>query len=147
MRRVFLLALGVVGFWSAPAPLAAQSWTPPTLDMPVMPEIAELSGNWLDPRAPWFDGVSGISGVEPRELGAVGEPRPGSSQAQVVRFSSGPLPVVVWSDRNGDTRADMVEIYKTGNIIIQVIDADYDGRANVLRVYDAAGTLLSEERL
>ncbi len=147
MRRVILLVFGVLALWSAPASLSAQEWRPPTLDMPVMPQMADLSGNWLDPRAPWFDGLSGVSGVEARELGAVGEPRPGSSQAQVVRFSSGVLPVVVWSDRNGDTRADIVEIYKTGNLIIQVIDADYDGRANVLRVYDAAGTLLREDRL
>src|SRR5688572_20720709 len=119
MRRVLFLALGVLGFWSVPTQLAGQDWRPPSLDMPEMPQMTDLSGNWLDPRAPWFDGISGVSGVEARELGAVGEPRPGSSQAQVVRFSSGVLPVVVWSDRNGDARADIVEIYKTGNIIIQ----------------------------
>ncbi|HEX6070682.1 MAG TPA: hypothetical protein VFZ18_12680, partial [Longimicrobiaceae bacterium] len=66
---------------------------------------------------------------------------------QVVRFTSGPLPVVIWSDRNGDDRADIIEIFRSGGVIIQLIDADYDGRANVLRTYDSDGELVRQERL
>jgi hypothetical protein len=52
---------------------------------------------------------------------------------------------MVWSDRNGDSRADIVEIYKSGGVIIQLIDADFDGSANVMRIYDAGGKLLRQE--
>jgi hypothetical protein len=54
---------------------------------------------------------------------------------------------MVWQDRNGDGRADIVEIFRGGGVIVQVIDADYDGQANVLRRYDSGGALLREERL
>jgi hypothetical protein len=101
----------------------------------------------LGPRADWFRGVAEISGVQPSELRAVGEAARGGSNTQVVRFNSGPVPVVVWQDRNGDGSADIIEIYRSGGVIIQVIDADYDRRANVVRIYDASGALAREERL
>jgi hypothetical protein len=113
----------------------------------MMPGMEELTGDWLGPRAAWFDGTAGITGVQSSQLRAVGEPRRGSRATQVVRFNSGPFPVVVWADRNGDGRADMVELYRTGDLIIQVIDADYSGSANVIRVYDASRRLLREDRL
>jgi hypothetical protein len=125
----------------------AQEWQPSTTQMPAMPEMSELSGDWLGPRAAWFRGVAEISGVQPSELRAVGEAARGGSNTQVVRFNSGPVPVVVWQDRNGDGSADIIEIYRSGGVIIQVIDADYDRRANVVRIYDASGALAREERL
>lgn len=151
MRRYIvcvLLALPAL-LLSAPAPAAAQAgeWRPPSTEMPMMPRVVDLSGDWLGPRASWFNGVEGVSGVAPGRLAAGGDRRRGSDYLQVARFGDGPVPVVVWSDRNSDDRADMIEIYRTGGMIIQLIDADYDGRANVLRVYDAGGRLLREDRL
>jgi hypothetical protein len=130
-------------------PLAAQGaeWRPPSTEMPLMPRVAELGGDWLGTRAAWFSGVEGISGVAPARLSAGGDRRRGSDFLQVARFGQGPVPVVVWSDRNGDDRADMIEIFRSGGVIIQLIDADYNGRANVLRVYDGRGQLVREERL
>jgi len=127
--------------------VAGQDWRPPSREMPVMPQMAELSGDWMSGRSAWFGGLSSVSGVDAAGLRPVGEARRGSAQAQVVRFNNGPLPVVVWADRNGDSRADMIEIYRGGGMVIQLIDADYDGRANVLRIYDTGGSLLREERL
>jgi hypothetical protein len=66
---------------------------------------------------------------------------------QVVRFTNGPLPVVVWSDRNGDGRADMIDIYRRGGVIIQVIDPDYNGSADVMRIYNPDGSLLRQDNL
>src|SRR5690606_7193267 len=104
-------------------------------------------GDWLGSHSEWFRGLDGIAGVSASSLRASGEPRGGSEHVQIARFTSGPLPVVVWSDRNGDDRADMVEIYRSGGVIIQVIDADYDGNANVIRRYGPGGDLLSQERM
>jgi hypothetical protein len=64
----------------------------------------------------------------------------------MVRFMGGARPVASWTDRNGDGRADMVEVYRGGAVAFQLIDADYDGAANVLRVYDASGALARENR-
>jgi hypothetical protein len=106
-----------------------------------------LQGDWTRGVAAWFAGVERVSGVGVQGLRAVGSPRSGSDRTQVTRLMNGPVPVVVLTDRNGDNRADMVEIYRTGTMVMQVIDADYSGQANVLRVYDAAGALIREERL
>jgi hypothetical protein len=143
LPAALLLFLGL----AAPAAARAQGpqWKPPTREMPMMPRKSDLRGDWLSSRKAWFQGVETISGAAPTSLRATGEARPGSDYLQMVRFTSGPLPVVVWSDRNGDNRADIVEIYKSGGVIIQVIDADFDGSANVMRVYDAGGKLLRQE--
>ena len=138
---LLLLLMAVAAAARAQGP----SWKPPSREMPMMPRQAELRGDWLGPRSAWFQGVEAISGAAPGSLRATGEPRPGSPYVQMARFTSGPLPVVVWSDRNGDGRADIVEIYKSGGVVIQLIDADFDGSANVMRVYDAGGKLLRQE--
>jgi len=143
---MMLLAAALL-FLLAPRAGAAQEWRPATRQMPQMPEMSELTGDWLSSRSAWFSGVAEVSGVEPSALRAVGEPRRGSRVTQVVRFNSGPVPVVIWQDRNGDDTADIIEIYRSGGVVVQVIDADYDGQANVLRVYDAAGRLAGESRL
>jgi hypothetical protein len=123
---------------------AQEDWRPPGTGMPDMPAMSELSGSdWLAPRAQWF---RGISGVDAGALVAVGEPR-GSAVVQLVRFRNGPMPAVVWSDRNADGRADLIELFRRGSVVIQLIDADYDGNANVLRIYDASGALIREERM
>jgi hypothetical protein len=150
MPRTALLAALVLFLSLLAAPSAgaqgATDWRPPTRAMPMMPQMAELGGNWLDPVEAWFRGTEQISGVAVSQLRPAGEKGRGE-HAQVVRFNSGPIPAVVWADRNGDNRADMIEILRSGGVIIQVIDADFDGQANVLRVYDASGRLLREERL
>jgi hypothetical protein len=151
VRRLTLL-LAAVALWGlATAPAAhAQDvqWSPPSRSMPAMPTMAELGGSgWQSSLGEWFRGIDRVSGVSTGRLRASGEPRRGSEQAQLARFSSGPLPVAVWTDRNGDGRADLIEIYRAGGVIIQLIDADYDGRANVMRVLDASGALLREERM
>jgi hypothetical protein len=134
---------------AAPAAARAQGpqWKPPTREMPMMLRPSDLRGDWLTPRKAWFQGVEGISGAAPTSLRATGEAKSGGGYLQMVRFTSGPLPVVVWSDRNGDGRADIVEIYKSGGVIIQVIDADFDGDANVMRVYDSGGKLLRQDSI
>lgn len=152
MLRNLLLLLSASALLALTAPpVQAQSagpqWRPPTRSMPMMPRIVELDGDWLAPRSSWFDGVDGISGVQPAMLRGAGEARAGSEYTQIARFSSGPVPAVVWSDRNGDHRADLIEIFRQGGVIIQLIDADYDGNANVVRVYDSSGALLREDRL
>lgn len=143
MRRALLFVLLLI---AVPVVAAAQDWNPPSTQMPMMPSVAEIRGDWLGGRADWFRGLDAVAGVAASSLRASGDPGRGD-RVQIARFSSGPLPVVIWSDRNGDERADVIEIYRSGGVVVQVIDADYDGRANVIRRYDESGTLLSQERL
>lgn len=145
--RVVLLACSLLLLAAPAASAQGPDWRPPSRQMPQMPTRAELSGDWLSPRRAWFQGVESISGVAVDRLRAAGEARGGSDVLQVARFMNGPIPAVVWSDRDGDSRADMIEILRAGGVIIQLIDADYDGAANVLRVYNAAGALVREERM
>lgn len=126
---------------------AQGDWRPPSAQMPVMPTAAEIRGDWLGPRSDWFNGLDAAAGVSASGLRASADPRSGSDHVQIARFTSGPLPVVVWSDRNSDNRADIIEIFRSGGVIIQVIDADYDGTANVIRTYDASGELVRQERM
>jgi hypothetical protein len=154
MRSMALVALSFLVALSAalvaPRTLVAQEsaeWRPPTTEMPQMPTMASLQGEWRSQLSAWFRGVDRVAGVDARTLRASGSPRAGSTRAALVRFMAGPVPAVVWTDRNGDDRADMIEIFRGGTAVIQLIDADYSGVANVLRVYDAAGGLVREERL
>jgi hypothetical protein len=142
MRRTYGIAAAV----AALAVLAAvrlgaqQDWSPPSRDMPQMPATSELSGGWRGALAAWFRGTDdGLAGI--RAMGEGGGARP-----RMVRFMGGARPVAEWKDRNGDGRADMVEVYRAGALAYQLIDADYDGAANVLRVYDASGALARENR-
>ena len=121
-------------------PAGAQEWAPPSKEMPQMPTTALLDGGWQSELGSWFRGVSTSS------LRAVGEGAQGG-RARFVRFTGGVRPVATWADRNGDGRADMIEIFRGGAKAFQLIDADYDGTANVLRIYDASGNLQREERL
>ena len=125
----------------------AQEWRPPSRSMPSMPQASEVSASWMSSNNSWFGSAARAAGVDAGSLRVSGEGRQSGGQVQVVRVTSGPLPVVVWQDRNGDARADLIEIFRSGSVIIQLIDADYDGAANVLRVYDASGKLVSEDRL
>lgn len=147
MPRTLLMVLAMLLTLLATTSAEGQQWRPPTRQMPTMPTMSELSGNWMGPRAEWFSGVDRLSGIAPSQLRAVGQGRSGSAVAQVVHFNNGPVPVVVWHDRNSDGRADLIEIYRGGGVIVQVIDADYDGQANVMRIYDTTGALSREERL
>lgn len=144
MRRFLVAAAGILLALSA-RPLHAQDWTPPSREMPPMPRMDELSGAWKQTLAAWFGGVEAVSGVPMAEVRATGDGRGGRTQQ--VRFAGGVRPVASWTDRNGDGRCDMLEIFHDGSVAYQVIDADFDGQANVVRVYDARGNLKSETRL
>jgi hypothetical protein len=150
MRIASLLAILVVPLLLAGAPDASAqdtAWRPPTTQMPAMPRPADLQGDFISANSSWFAGVEAVSGVATSRLRAGGDRQRGGDRMQIVRFSAGPVPAVVWSDRNGDGIADMIEILRSGGVIIQLIDADYSGRANVMRVYDESGALVREVRL
>lgn len=142
-----LAAASVLFLGARRAEAQATDWTPPSSQMPSMPEVAALEGNWQAALGSWFRGVEGVAGVAPGALRARAEAASGSSRASLVRFTSGMRPVVVWSDRNGDGRCDMLEIYRSGTVAVQMLDPDYDGSANVVRHYDASGGLAKETRL
>ncbi|MBB4638292.1 hypothetical protein [Longimicrobium terrae] len=141
MRRTLGLAAAAVGLTLlAVSRLSAQDWSPPSSNMPQMPAASALAGGWRGELASWFGGLGDLSAV--RAMGEGGGPRP-----RMVRFTGGARPIAQWTDRNGDGKADMIEIYRNGGLAFQVIDADYDGAANVMRVYDARGELAREQRL
>lgn len=148
MRRMIgVAAAAAVGLTLvAVATLRAQdSWSPPSSDMPDMPAPSSLAGQWRGALGSWFRGTAALDGV--RAVGdGVSSARPGGARARLVRFVGGSRPVATWTDRNGDGRADMIEVYRDGAVAYQLIDADYDGGANVLRVYDASGELAREQR-
>lgn len=146
MLRTLPFALLGLALAAAPATAQGETWRPPGRQMPAMPAAADLDGDWMGPRSAWLGGIQSAAGVAGSDLRAVGEPR-GRAATRVVRFQAGPMPAMVWTDRNGDGDADLIEIYRSGGVIIQVIDADYDGNANVIRRYDASGALISEERM
>jgi hypothetical protein len=151
MRRFTLLVplLLLLGLVSAPAVDAQEAvqWRPSSTEMPAMPTVAELQNDWMARFGPWLNRLEQVAGTGAQGLRASGTPRAGSARAEVVRLLRGPVPVVVITDRNGDDRADMIEYYRDGRLVAQLIDADYSGRANSLRFYDASGALLREERL
>lgn len=144
-RRFFVVLLGACAL-AAAVPSHAQGWRP-SAQMPAMPGMAGLQGNWQSSVGRWAGDIAQVSGKSAGEIRAAGETTPGSDRAKFVRFTSGAFPVSTWSDRNGDGKCDMVEMYRDGARIYQLIDADYDGSANVLRVYSSSGELLREERL
>lgn len=136
---VLVLAASVI----APVLLRAQGWSPPSRQMPAMPQAAAIDGGWVSSQSAWLAGVGDVSSIRAAASGARG------GVAVQVRFTSAstPVPVAVWSDRNGDGKSDMIEIYRRGAVAFQLIDADYDGAANVVREYDANGALTRETRL
>lgn len=150
-RRAAAFVILMLGASVLPATAGAQAspadgWRLPTREMPAMPRAADLEGEWASRLGAWFQGIDAVSGVPLARLSARGEPS-GAGQARFVRFSRGPVPVVVWSDRNGDGRADLIEFFRNGNVVLQVVDAEFDGTANVLRYHDASGALVREEKL
>jgi len=136
---VLVLAASVI----APVLLRAQGWSPPSRQMPSMPQAAAIDGGWVSSQGAWFAGVGDVSSMRAAASGARG------GVALQVRFTSTstPVPVAVWSDRNGDGKSDMIEIYRRGTVAFQLIDADYDGTANVVREYDENGAFQREIRL
>lgn len=148
MRRTYgLAAAAAVGLvvLAAVKLRAQQDWSPPSREMPEMPAASELGGGWRAGLAAWFRGTDeALDGIR-----AIGEELPrnlADARPRLVRFTGGSRPVAAWTDRNGDGRADLVEVYRRGAVAYQLVDADYDGRANVLRVYDASGALARENR-
>jgi hypothetical protein len=80
-------------------------WSPPAREMPTMPLQSELDGGWRANDAVWFAGLGEDLGEVRLSLEG------GRGRAGLARFSIGAHPVETWSDRNGDGRADMIEIY------------------------------------
>lgn len=117
-----------------------QEWSPPSRQMPQMPASGELAGGWRGSLGSWFGGL-GVSLADVRAGGEGGGARP-----RFVRFTAEMRPVEQWSDRNGDGRADLVDVYRNGALAYRLVDADYDGTANSLRVYDGSGAVAREER-
>ncbi|HEX2093295.1 MAG TPA: hypothetical protein VHG28_12885 [Longimicrobiaceae bacterium] len=142
-RRLALALLGACALAALASRARAQDWRPPSNQMPAMPRLGELQGGW---QSPWTGAMARASGADAGQVRAVGEAA-GGDRARFVRFTAGVFPVATWSDRNGDGTCDLVEIFRDGARVYQLIDADLDGSANVLRVYDASGSLLREERL
>lgn len=141
------LTVLVFGADDAAAQQPAAEWSPPSTQMPAMPSMADLQGDWQSSLGGWFRGVDDVSGVSLAQMRATGETTPGSARAKFIRFSAGPRSAAVWSDRNGDGKCDMLELFRSGAVVVQLLDPDYDGRANVLRLYDASGALARETRL
>ena len=108
----------------------AQEWSPPSRQMPSMQQASEgsFTERWLIP--------------DPSR-GAIRS----NASSGFVRFSAGPRPVAAWSDRNGDGRSDMLQLFRGTAVAYQLLDADYDGTADVLRVHDQNGQFVREERL
>lgn len=149
MRHFLMFMLIGVGGLMALAPAAqaqAAEWSPPSTSMPMMPRMADLQADWRSSVGAWLDGIGQVTDAS-GPLRAMGDAAPGSDRAQFVRFTSGPLPVVLWTDRNGDQRADMIELYRKGTVVNQLLDADYDGSADVMRIYDTSGTFVRERRM
>ena len=140
MQRIHTTGLGALLLLAtlAAAPLH-QEWSPPSHQMPQMPAAGELAGGWRGALGGWFGGL----GVNVADIAARGEG--GGARPRFVRFTAAMRPVEAWSDRNGDGRADLIEVYRNGAMAFQLVDADYDGTANALRVYDG-GSLAREER-
>jgi hypothetical protein len=143
MKRIHtaggLVVLSVLALGAAPLS-TWQEWTPPSRQMPQMPASGELDGGWKGALGAWFNGT----GVPLDQVRASGED--GGARPRFVRFTAQMRPVEAWSDRNGDGRADMVEVFRDGARAFQLVDTDYDGAANVLRAYGAGGTLAREQR-
>jgi len=141
MQRIHAAGVGLLAALAlGAAPLrAGQEWTPPSRQMPQMPATSELEGGWKGALGGWFSGL----GVQVAEMRAVGEG--GGARPRFVRFTSSMRPVEQWSDRNGDGRADLIEVYRDGARAYQLVDADYDGQANSLRAY-SGGSVAREER-
>jgi hypothetical protein len=140
MRRIQVAAgSALAALVMAAAPLrTAQEWTPPSRQMPEMPAVADLGGAWRGALGGWFAGL----GVSVAQVQAQGEG--GGARPRFVRFTSDMRPVESWSDRNGDGRADLIEVYRDGALAYQLVDSGYDGHAHVLRAYDSTGGLARE---
>ena len=149
MPRIMLFGVLLLATALLAAPAGAQNvpdWAPPTTEMPQMPTADDLRGNWQASLAPWFRGLDRVSGLSTSDLRAIPEGRGPDNRALYVRFNSGHMPVAAWTDRSGDGRADNIEIFKHGRMVIQLSDSNYSGRANVLRFYHADGSLAREQR-
>jgi hypothetical protein len=139
MKRIHVaaaLAAGAVLMVVAARPARAQDWRPPTTQMPQMPASSEVNEGWAAGQGRWL-----LAG------GARAIAEGGGSRARFVRFTGESMRVLgAWTDRNGDGKADMVEVYRDGALVAQLLDPGYDGTADVIRVY-ADGKLVREERL
>lgn len=148
MKRTYGLAAAAVvalAVLTAVRLRAQQDWSPPSREMPEMPATAQLGGGWRASLSPWFRGVNeALDGI--RAVGDGTSREGGTARPRMVRFMGGARPVAAWTDRNGDGRADLVEVFRDGAVAYQLIDADYNGMANALRIYDGSGALSREIR-
>lgn len=141
-RTVFALLLAVGVPCVAPPRAAAQDWQPPSRSMPAMPRAADLAGSWRSATGAWGGSLQRMSGVPLAEIRAAAEATDRKDPPTFVRFTGAARPVAAWSDRNGDGTADLVELFRGGAKAAEVIDADFDGRADAVRHFDRSGKLL-----
>jgi len=149
MSRIMFLGVFLLATVILVTPATAQDvpdWTPPTTQMPAMPTADDLRGNWQSNLSSWFRGLDRVTGLSTSGLRAVPEGRGPDGRALYVRFNSGHMPVAAWTDRSGDGRADNIEIFRNGRVMIQLTDSNYTGQANVLRFYHGDGSLAREKR-
>lgn len=133
------VAVGAVLLVAASRPARAQEWRPASKSMPAMPAPGDVNEAWVGRQGGWLAG--GTSGISARPEGVA------AGKARFVRFNGQDMRMAgAWSDRNGDGRCDMVEVYRDGALAAQLLDPAYSGTASVLRVY-ADGKLVREERL
>lgn len=146
MKRSLLL---LVLLLAAALPAHAQDpgWRPSSTSMPAMPRMTELQGGWQNSVGPWLQEITRFSGVPAGEVRALGETTGGSDQARFVRFAQGYFTLGTWNDRNGDGRCDMIELYRDKVLRVQLIDANQDGRIDVVRYHDASGKFIREDPL
>lgn len=128
-------------------PADAQGWTLPTRAMPMMPTMANLPGGWQGSAGAWAGAAARLAGVSAGAIRGAGEAASGSERTAFVRFTSEARPVATWTDRNGDGRSDMVELFRGGILAVQVVDADYDGQADAVRHFDSSGKPLRTEEV
>jgi hypothetical protein len=119
--------------------ISNQDWSPPSRAMPDMPAVVSLPDGWRTSLGPWFARVENLENVQ-----AIADVRRGQRPSR-IRFMGSAGPAAIWSDRNGDGRADMIEIYRGGALAHQLIDRDYDGGADVKRDFDDCGSLAGEQ--
>lgn len=107
--------------------------------MPNMPRMGELAGSWRSSAGAWGASAERLSGTPSAGMRATGDAAQKGDRASFVRFTGDARPVATWTDRNGDGKADLVELFRNGTVVYQVIDADYDGKADAVRHHDGSG--------
>ncbi len=147
MRAWLFSMISAGALLAAGTPANAQEWTLPTRQMPAMPAMSALPSGWQGAAGAWTAAAARLAGVPAGQIRGAGEAAGGSGRAAFVRFTGDARPVATWTDRNGDGRCDVLELFRSGILAVQVVDADYDGQADAIRHFDSAGKPLRTEEV